>query len=357
VSEILDDFIFDSREQLENAGAQLMALERDPRSLSNINALMGILHTIKGNSGFVNLRHLYELLHSAESLLQTVREAPGHFLPPRVIESLFQVLDTVEAIMARLEGGEDDEVDWMGSLVETLGQVSKALDSGELSEEGAGPPEAQEAQAGLAGPPEAPEAQAGPARAPDPLAGLAEDPEAPAPQAGALKPPPAKTIQAHPLRPPAPGEPKAQALRRGRKPKARPESPVAGEAPAAGPPGGAARAGAGPFAVGAGGIPRLALSDGQLEAEGEGLLSQAGALRSAGAPGLILDLSGLGSLTSAGLGTLRGLHAAWGRRLALVLSQDGQPDLFRVLEVTGLLKTCRIFPGEGTAEAALRQGA
>jgi chemotaxis protein histidine kinase CheA len=129
-SDLLEEFIFDSREHLSNASSQLLALEKNPSSLEDLNALMGTLHTIKGNSGFVNLRHLYELLHAAESLLQTVREAPDRKTPPNVVETLFQVLDTCEAIMVRLENDEDDDVDWLHNLMDALNEAAAALEWG-----------------------------------------------------------------------------------------------------------------------------------------------------------------------------------------------------------------------------------
>ncbi|MDR1608904.1 MAG: Hpt domain-containing protein [Deltaproteobacteria bacterium] len=127
-SDILEEFIFDSREHLANAGTQLMALEKDPQSLADLNALMGTLHTIKGNSGFLNQKNLYNLLHAAESLLQTVREN-ACACSTAVVEKLFQVLDTVEVILDRLENGESDEVDWLATLSESLKESEETLES------------------------------------------------------------------------------------------------------------------------------------------------------------------------------------------------------------------------------------
>ncbi|MDR0548437.1 MAG: Hpt domain-containing protein [Deltaproteobacteria bacterium] len=127
-NDILEEFIFDSRDHLTTAGTQLLALEKDPHSLANVNALMGTLHTIKGNSGFVNLKNLYNLLHAAESLLQTVREK-NSLCPTSVVEELFQVLDTAEAIMDRLENGENDEVDWLPALNQALKETEDALEA------------------------------------------------------------------------------------------------------------------------------------------------------------------------------------------------------------------------------------
>ncbi|MDR1085200.1 MAG: Hpt domain-containing protein [Deltaproteobacteria bacterium] len=133
-NDILEEFIFDSREHLANADTQLLALEKAPHSLDDLNALMGTLHTIKGNSGFVNLKNLYNLLHASETLLQTVRETPDHFCPPSVIEQLFQVLDTAECIMDRLESGESDEVDWLSALNQALKEAEAALEAGTSAE-------------------------------------------------------------------------------------------------------------------------------------------------------------------------------------------------------------------------------
>ncbi len=126
--ELLSEFLFDSREHLSTAGAQLLELEKNPDSLSDLNALMGTMHTIKGNSGFLDLQNLYKLMHHAESLLQTVREKQCH-CPQKVIDLLLQVLDTVEALLDRLESGDDDKVEWLDSLNQALSEAETSLES------------------------------------------------------------------------------------------------------------------------------------------------------------------------------------------------------------------------------------
>ncbi|MDR1657473.1 MAG: Hpt domain-containing protein [Deltaproteobacteria bacterium] len=127
-SELLEEFIFDSRDHLSTAGVQLLELEKNPDSLENINSLLGTLHTIKGNSGFVNQKNLYSTLHAAENLLQTVRETPDHLCPPNIINQLFQVLDTIEAILSRLENDHDDKVDWLPSLKQAIAEAQTSLE-------------------------------------------------------------------------------------------------------------------------------------------------------------------------------------------------------------------------------------
>ncbi|MDR2199981.1 MAG: Hpt domain-containing protein [Deltaproteobacteria bacterium] len=355
MSEILDDFIFDSREQLENAGARLMALEKDPHSLENVNALMGILHTIKGNSGFVNLRHLYELLHSAESLLQTARETPDHFLPAKVIEILFQVLDTVEAIMGRLENGEDDEVDWMGSLTEILSGVTAEMEKG---------------QAGATGSPD-PAAPRSLAKGPDPASPPPRDPEG-----GSASAAPPRVL-AQPIKPAAPGELKTVQPRRkkgaknaqsdspedsasplGEKtPEPRAEGAPEGFPPEEGAPSfpdASGETAAGDLGLD-GPLPFLALSDGLLAERGEDLLRASERLKKGGAAaGLVCDLREIGFITLEEVKVLEKLHAGWGDRLAFILDKELHPDLFRVFEVLQVNSVYRFFSGKEEALEALK---
>ncbi len=132
-NELLDEFIFDSRDHLNTAGSQLLDLEKNPASLGALNALMGTMHTIKGNSGFLDLQNLYKLMHHAESLLQTVREKQCP-CPKHMIDLLLQVLDTVEALLSRLEKGDDDSVEWLGALNQALSEEEAALERGDQME-------------------------------------------------------------------------------------------------------------------------------------------------------------------------------------------------------------------------------
>ena len=127
---LLNEFIFDAREHLSTAGARLLDLEKTPGSLEPLNALMGTLHTLKGNSGFLDLQNLYKLMHHAESLLQTIREKQVD-CPPPVIDLLLQVLDTSEAIVNRLAEDGQDAVDWLDALNQALGEAEAHLEDDE----------------------------------------------------------------------------------------------------------------------------------------------------------------------------------------------------------------------------------
>ena len=134
--DLLSEFIFDARDHLATAGTHLLDLEKNPGSLDSLNALMGTLHTLKGNSGILDLQSFYKLMHDAENLLQTVREKQIE-CPQPAVDILLQVLDTAEAMLGRLEKEGHDEVDWLDTLYQALDEADSQLEKG--LEIGAGP--------------------------------------------------------------------------------------------------------------------------------------------------------------------------------------------------------------------------
>ncbi|MDR1395488.1 MAG: Hpt domain-containing protein [Deltaproteobacteria bacterium] len=331
-NDILEEFIFDSREHLANAGAQLMALEKDPRSLTDLNALMGTLHTIKGNSGFVNLRSLYSLLHAAETLLQTVRERADLFCPPSVIEQLFQVLDTAEVIMGRLENGENDEVEWMPALNQALTEAEAALEASvparpAQTDPVPAPPESAAGELDFFpaedSPPALDSAAAGSSPAP-----AAAEPEA-AVQPAIVQP---AIVQPAIVQPEAASE--TSPLPAG------PSDEAAGvpEEPAAGP--------AGDLSL------TVTLTGGQLAREGTAFLTCRRSLLEGLQTSLTVDLTGLEQFSTQEMELLISFQKTLGPRLRLVLDRQKQPDFYRVLEVLELDSVFRIFPDQPSALAA-----
>jgi len=72
-SQILDEFVIESLENLETIEVNLIQLEENPDDLEIIDAIFRPFHTIKGVSGFLNLTGINQLAHSVESLLDKSR--------------------------------------------------------------------------------------------------------------------------------------------------------------------------------------------------------------------------------------------------------------------------------------------
>lgn len=71
--EIMQDFITESGELLEQVEADLVELESRPQDLDLLNQIFRALHTIKGSASFLALTELVEIAHAGESALNAAR--------------------------------------------------------------------------------------------------------------------------------------------------------------------------------------------------------------------------------------------------------------------------------------------
>lgn len=71
---LLCDFVTECGDYIEKAEAALLALETNPGDTEAINTVFRAFHTIKGTSAFLDLSHISELAHLAESLLSRMRD-------------------------------------------------------------------------------------------------------------------------------------------------------------------------------------------------------------------------------------------------------------------------------------------
>ncbi|AFC86482.1 chemotaxis protein CheA [Frateuria aurantia] len=107
-AELLDAFLTEAGELVEQLGDQLMALESDPRDHDTLNAVFRTFHTVKGGAGFLSIKPLVELCHTAENLLNQARNAK-FVLSPEQIEQLFKTSDVVTAMLDAVRAGQPAE--------------------------------------------------------------------------------------------------------------------------------------------------------------------------------------------------------------------------------------------------------
>lgn len=69
----MQQFLAEGREQIQEAGEHLLALEKAPGDAERIAALFRVFHTLKGSSGIFDLRPMTQALHTAEDVLDQVR--------------------------------------------------------------------------------------------------------------------------------------------------------------------------------------------------------------------------------------------------------------------------------------------
>lgn len=73
MDELRDQFLLEGRELAQQAAGDLLALERDPADTARIARVFRAVHTLKGAAGLFDLRPFGALLHTAEDLLDGLR--------------------------------------------------------------------------------------------------------------------------------------------------------------------------------------------------------------------------------------------------------------------------------------------
>lgn len=82
----------DAVEAIRGIEESLLALEAQPKDLSHLNRLCRGFHTLKGNSGFLELRELERTAHMCEDLVMLVRDK-GSALDLTMVNLLLEALD------------------------------------------------------------------------------------------------------------------------------------------------------------------------------------------------------------------------------------------------------------------------
>jgi len=105
MSNLLEQFLLESRELLETAGQGLLSLEDAPEDKEVMNSLFRTVHTIKGASGIFDIEPFTNAVHAAEDVLDEVREGSLD-ISPEMVDSLFGLLDQVSSWLDELETNE-----------------------------------------------------------------------------------------------------------------------------------------------------------------------------------------------------------------------------------------------------------
>ncbi|QCF25692.1 chemotaxis protein CheA [Hydrocarboniclastica marina] len=92
--EILQDFLIEAGEIIEQLSEQLVELERDPENRDLLNAIFRGFHTVKGGAGFLQLDALVECCHIAENVFDTLRNGKRR-VDSELMDVVLQALDTV----------------------------------------------------------------------------------------------------------------------------------------------------------------------------------------------------------------------------------------------------------------------
>ncbi|MGO8795863.1 MAG: Hpt domain-containing protein, partial [Candidatus Sulfotelmatobacter sp.] len=113
-SDIVQDFLVESYENLDRLDRELVGLEKNPQDKDALASVFRVIHTIKGTCGFLGFSKLEAVAHVGESLLTRLRDQQLT-LNPEITTALLGMVDAVRQMLGniektRQEGERDDSV-------------------------------------------------------------------------------------------------------------------------------------------------------------------------------------------------------------------------------------------------------
>ena len=107
MKEIMEDFLIEAFELIEQIDHDLVELEANPEDLELLNRIFRVAHTVKGSSSFLNFDVLTELTHHMEDVLNKARKGELKITP----DIMDVVLESVDMMKGLLESIRDSGSD------------------------------------------------------------------------------------------------------------------------------------------------------------------------------------------------------------------------------------------------------
>lgn len=129
MKEIVDSFLLETKEILENLNVDLIELEKRPEDLDLLNQIFRSFHTIKGTSGFLGLEKLPAVTHKCEDILNKLRKGEAK-LNSNLMDGIILGYDTIKELLVKIENEKNEDVDVdnvikvLTGLLENMGNVS-----------------------------------------------------------------------------------------------------------------------------------------------------------------------------------------------------------------------------------------
>ncbi|WP_125720808.1 chemotaxis protein CheA [Pseudoalteromonas rubra] len=121
--DILQDFLVEAGEILEQLSEQLVELENNPEDKELLNAIFRGFHTVKGGAGFLSMTELVDACHGAENVFDVLRQGQRQ-VTAELMDVILQSLDTINEMFSCIQNREQPEpAD--PHLLEVLHQLSQ----------------------------------------------------------------------------------------------------------------------------------------------------------------------------------------------------------------------------------------
>jgi two-component system chemotaxis sensor kinase CheA len=121
---IINEFIVESYENLDQLDQDLVGLEKNPGEVSILSSIFRTIHTIKGTCGFIGFSKLESVAHVGENLLSKLRDGELALDPP-ITSALLAMVDAIRQMLSCIEESQNEgDVDY-SELIGTLTTLLK----------------------------------------------------------------------------------------------------------------------------------------------------------------------------------------------------------------------------------------
>lgn len=105
LEEIIQDFIVEAGELIEQLDQDLITLEKNPKDLELLDQIFRAFHSIKGNAAFMGFEKLTEFTHQTENVLDKLR-SEEMFVTEAVMDLILEAVDVMKDLMDNLRNEE-----------------------------------------------------------------------------------------------------------------------------------------------------------------------------------------------------------------------------------------------------------
>jgi len=128
MKEIMEDFLVEAFELIEQIDHDLVELESNPEDLELLNRIFRVAHTVKGSSSFLNFDILTKLTHHMEDVLNKARKDELK-ITPDIMDVVLESIDMMKGLLHGIrDHGNDTDV---GIEIEDICQRLTAISDGE----------------------------------------------------------------------------------------------------------------------------------------------------------------------------------------------------------------------------------
>lgn len=135
MQEIIEDFLVESFEMLDQLDQDLVELESNPKDLELLNRIFRVAHTIKGSSSFLGFEILTRLTHNMEDVLNKARKGDLE-ITHEVMDVILESIDLMKTLLETIrDTGSDNQGIDIDKSVKKLEAVSNGKSVADIKTE------------------------------------------------------------------------------------------------------------------------------------------------------------------------------------------------------------------------------